>query len=223
MSSAAAQTANPSSWQYEFTPYLWAASLDGNTRIKPPSDGSAAGFSDIFSHLDLGLLGTFEARKGRWGILADGIYIKLSTSDTFAGGRINADITPQQYLLAGTYRVAPGPVAVDLLGGARYIDVDVNLATALGTRSASASMWNPVVGVRALVPISERWTLLGYGDIGTLSGNSAWQLIGGVNYKFNDTFSGKFGYRHLHINLGSNDLDFNMAVSGFYVGVGIRF
>lgn len=220
---AAAQTTSPPGWQYEFTPYLWGAGTDGTTRVRSIDGSSTASFSDVFTPIDFGLAGTFEARKDRWSILADGIYIKLSNSETNASSRINADITPQQYSLAGTYRVAPGPVPVDLLGGARYIDVQVDLETGRATRTGNATLWHPFVGARTLIPLTDRWTLLGYGDVGGLSGDSSWQLIGGVNYQFSQRFSGKFGYRHLHMNIDKNTLDFDMAISGFYAGVGIRF
>jgi len=37
-------------------------------------------FSDILENLDAGLMGAFEARKGRWGVLLDAIYMKLEGS-----------------------------------------------------------------------------------------------------------------------------------------------
>lgn len=222
--SSRAQTASlASGWEYEITPYLWASSLDGTTRIGTVQSRTSASFSDLLEHVDFGLMGTFEARRKRWGILADGIYIKLSSSDTTAIGELDSDVRQQMYSLAAAYRVTPGPVAVDLLGGFRYNKVKVELDSALGSRSNSGSFWDPVIGARVLIPLNERWTLVGHGDYGTRSGNSDWQLIGGVNYRFNDRFSGKFGYRHYHLDIEEDNFDYDMATSGFYAGLGIRF
>ena len=68
--------AERSDWSYEFTPYLFASALngDGGTRgIVVDVDES---FSDIWSNLDIGFMGLFEARKGRWAVTFDGLYFQ---------------------------------------------------------------------------------------------------------------------------------------------------
>jgi hypothetical protein len=63
--SSAAQTVSPSGWQYELTPYLWASSIDGTTRIGPFGSSNSTSFSDLLKDLDFGLAATFEARRDR--------------------------------------------------------------------------------------------------------------------------------------------------------------
>jgi len=97
-------------WHFEATPYLWAAGLSGWTRVgaRTPTAKFDANFSDVWRNLDFGAMGAFEARNGRWAILFDAIYVKLSkTSDPLLGGalgtaRLKGDQTILQ--LAGAYR-----------------------------------------------------------------------------------------------------------------------
>lgn len=67
--------ASDDSWHYEASPYLWASGVDGTTRLGGTTVNTSSGFSDLLSDVDFGLTAAFDARRGRWGILFDGIYI----------------------------------------------------------------------------------------------------------------------------------------------------
>lgn len=135
---AAAQASDDGVWKYEFTPYVWAAGLDGTIRIKDkPSAGLAVdqSFSDVLKKLDFGLMGAFEARHDRWALLLDGVYFRVSDKGGLSGPlgftslEGKATVTQQLYALAGAYRVHEGPQVVDVIGGLRYNSVkwDVNV------------------------------------------------------------------------------------------------
>ena len=70
-----------------------------------------------------------------------------------------------------------------------------------------------------------QWTLIGYADIGGFGVGSdfTWQTLVGVNYEFSKTFAGKFGYRYSASTTTRTDFVYDMANSGLYLGVGIRF
>ena len=57
---------------------------------------------------------------------------------------------------------------------------------------------DPYVGVRVQYPIAERWTLVGYADVGGFGVGSefTWQAAAGINYEFSKSIAGKFGYRY---------------------------
>jgi hypothetical protein len=68
-------------WTYSLTPYFWATSLNGSTTVKGRTTDVDAGFFDILDHtqfpkglFQLAALG--EARNGRFGLLADILYMK---------------------------------------------------------------------------------------------------------------------------------------------------
>jgi opacity protein-like surface antigen len=224
MAQSQAQTAGTPDWQYQFSPYLWAAGISGDVTIGRIDAHPSASFSEILKHLDVGAMGTFEARNDRWSVLADGIYLKLSDSDTTRKGfTISLDDKVQLYSLAGTYRVVPGPISVDVLAGGRYSYTRVSLSTPLGSPERTARSWVPFVGGRVLAPIDEGWGLLGYLDVGKRGGNTIWQAVAGVNYKYSDEVSAELGYRYLHFNTHVGDSHFDIALHGPYAGANIRF
>jgi hypothetical protein len=72
-----------SGWTYSLTPYFWATSLNGSTTVKGRTTDVDAGFFDILDHtqfpkglFQLAALG--EARYGRFGLLADVLYMKAN-------------------------------------------------------------------------------------------------------------------------------------------------
>lgn len=78
-----------------------------------------------------------------------------------------------------------------------------------------------IVGVRAIVPVGDQWSLLGYLDIGEGSSTSSWQAIAGASYQYSPVTSLKFGYRYL--NYGRDDAMLNKAaMGGLYLGAGFK-
>jgi predicted porin len=232
-------------WQFELTPYFWAAGMKGDVQAgNLPKTSVDMSFSDIWDNLDFGAMGAFEARKGRWGLLFDAIYMKVSTSATSSrtgpgpiGATLtaNANLTMEQTMLAAAvaYRVSDGPTATDVIGGARYskIDADASISgslfgqTGFVARSGDKDWVDPYIGVRVQHPIADRWTVVGYADIGGFGVGSdlTWQALAGVDYHFSKTLSGNFGYRYLDVDYDKGGFLYDMANSGLYLGVGIRF
>jgi len=244
---ATAQTtaAQTSGWQFEITPYLWAAGMKGDVQVGTlPKISTDVSFSDVLDVLDIGLMGAFEARKDRWGLLFDAIYMKLSMDATAsrtgpgpigATATANANLEMKQTLLAAaaTYRAVEGRSPVDVFGGLRYIKLEASAEingsffaqTGTVSRSGDVDWVDPYIGVRIQHPIADRWTLVGYGDIGGFGVGSdfTWQAIAGVNYDFSKSVSGKLGYRYLSVDYDKDGFLYDMASYGVYLGVGIRF
>ncbi|MFM0220166.1 hypothetical protein [Paraburkholderia caledonica] len=234
---AQAQTATPDAWQFELTPYLWAAGFSGWSRVgeRTPTVKFDANFSDVWRNLDIGAMGNFEARKGRWAIVFDAIYVKLSrTSGPLLGGELGtAKLTGDETILqlAGAYRALDSPVTpVDMLVGVRFTDLYAQLSFSQSTllpngpsRSDSKNWTDGFVGVRAAYVFSEKWSVVGYADAGTGGTKYSWQLYGGVNYNFSKTIVGKLGYRVLTQNYDKTDFLYNVRTSGVFAGVGIKF
>jgi opacity protein-like surface antigen len=240
-----AAAASGSEWTFDFTPYIWGVAMSGDVQGGAlPAISIDMSFSDILDNLDAGLLGAFEARKGRWGLLFDAIYMKLETSGTASRtgpGPIGATATASAQLevaqkmvaAAIAYRAVEGPAPIDIIGGLRYAKIEADAAISgsffaqAGTvaRSADKSWVDPYIGVRALQPISNHWTLVSYLDIGGFGVGSdfTWQALVGMNYEFSKTFSAKLGYRYLSVDYDKNDFVYDMANSGLYAGLGIRF
>jgi len=242
--SAQSGSTSANTWSYEFTPYLWGAAMKGDVQAGSlPTTTTDMSFSDVLDVLDFGLMGAFEARKGRWGFFADGIYMKVSDSATVSrtgagpfGATLTAtaNVTMEQTMLAAAvmYRAIEGRAPVDIIGGLRYNKLDVEatanfslLILPSGTRSADKDWVDPYIGVRIQQPLSDRWTFVGYADVGGfgVGSDSTYQLAGGFNYAYSKTISAKVGYRYLNVDYDKGGFLYDMKTDGLYLGVGIRF
>jgi hypothetical protein len=79
-------------WTYSLAPYFWATSLNGSTTVKGRTTDVDAGFFDILDHtqfpkglFQLAALG--EARNGRFGLLADVLYMKADLGASITRSR----------------------------------------------------------------------------------------------------------------------------------------
>jgi opacity protein-like surface antigen len=231
-----AQNSSPEAdrWQFEFTPYLWAASLSGDVAAGPgPTASIDAGVDDIVKHLDFTAMATFEARRGRWGLLLDAVYGKVSGDNAAPPPFSQSHVEIQMGLIepAVAFRVWENEkVAIDVLGGARVSIVDTEIkfsgAGLPNTRVADTQTWvDPVVGGRLRVRLAERWVVTLLGDVGGfgIGSDLAWQAFGGVAYEISDTWSLKLGYRAMGVDYESGGFKLDVISHGPVVGVGIRF
>lgn len=233
-------------WQFELTPYLWAPALKGSVQVNnAPKAKMNLSAWDMIQMLDFSAAGRFEARNGRWTGFADVFYAKVSDGgdgeiklrQRGPGIEFDANMEMKQVIgeLGGGYRILEGGIPVDLIAGGRYnkLDMDAKIeATGQGPLGLSASRtasykkdwWDPYVGVRAQIPIADKWSLRAYGDIGGFRSDShTWQLIGGVNYDYSKTVSIKLGYRYYHVNYDHGGFDYDMNQRGITAGVGFKF
>lgn len=240
-----ANAAQSNAWTFELTPYVWGSAMKGDVQSGSlPKTSVDMSFSDILDVLDFAAMATFEARKDRWGFLVDGIYVKVSDEGTArrsgpgpVGATLtaDADVKLKQTILsaAAAYRLSDGRSAVDVLGGIRYskIDADARISASLFAltgsvrRSGDKDWVDPYIGLRLQHAISDRWTLVGYGDAGGFGVGSdlTWQASLGVNYAFTKDVSAKLGYRYLSFDYDKSNFVYDMKLQGIYLGVGIRF
>jgi hypothetical protein len=237
---------NSDQWEYEAMIYLWAASIDATTPTGGDIDMS---FHDILDDLDMTFMGTFGARKGKWSLLADAVYMDLSQDDSGSetipvlGGAadltatVKTDIGMKAWIVslgAGYNVVDNEKTRLDLLGGARYFDLDVDVKLNLNRDgpliqtsrevkgSDSDHIWDGIVGLRGTYNIDKNWYLPYYADIGTGGSDLTWQALAGVGYQF------KWGdvllaYRYLDYNFKSDFLLEDMTVKGPALGVRFNF
>ena len=132
-------------WQFEATPYLWMAGMQGDVGIgKITAEGVETSFGDIVKSLRAGFIGAFEARKDRFGVLFDAIYMQLSQSTPAPApflGDVQARPTQQGYSLVALWRIDDAH-RVDLVGGVRVNDIKLDLdlsASALAPQGRSLS------------------------------------------------------------------------------------
>ncbi len=144
---ANAQTA-ADKWSFSVMPYLWLPSLDGTLRYGPPAAGGASpnvsvDADTLLAALDMAFMITGEARKGRWLIATDVIYLDLSSDSSAVksidfnpgSGPINiantaldagtqTNLKGTVWTTVGGYAAVQDPRAtLDVIGGFRYFDL----------------------------------------------------------------------------------------------------
>jgi hypothetical protein len=247
---ACAQVARTSGgeWQFEAAPYIWAASThlsaDVGLRI-PAADLAGAAGGGMSSSRHAGAMGSFEARKNRWGILLDFWHLKVvhASKPVLDGVLGNASLKTTRGVvqLAGAYRVWNHETTpVDAIAGIRYsyLKADIDLSPSPFVRSGanfsdSVDWPDAYGGIRVAHALSEKWALVGYADIGAGATKKSWQVLAGADYAFSKNMSAKFGYRVFNMNYEKTrsipeagakaDFRIDMRTAGIYGGLGIKF
>lgn len=237
----------------QITPYMWAAGLDGH--ISPfrrgPTIGVEKSFSDVLDDLNFGGFVNVWGRYDRFVFSGDIMYVDTTDSHSTGqlpaltipgvglippGGNIDAKVDTKQFTatLMGGYRVIDSPrFTLDALGGMRFwhISNDVKLTGSLGGMSGSVSYgesfgWvDPLVGMRAFLPITEKLSFQAQADIGGFGAGSdfTWSALATVNYVFSDHLSASAGYKVLDVDYDHNGHVYDTRLSGPVLGMTYRF
>ena len=141
-------------WQFSLTPYLWLPTIDGTLNYNPPPGGGSApeievGPTDWLDLLNIGALISGSARKGRYSIASDFVYLSLTAKNdgrvlsvedniTVPGVPIpipisaslnlntRTDMDGLVWTIAGGYALQETETSsLDVFAGARYFSVDV--------------------------------------------------------------------------------------------------
>ena len=220
-------------WKFDAAIYLWAPSMD----IKPDGgDSIHISFSDIMKNLDMTFMGMLGARKGKWSLLADVIYMDLQDDQNFStklldvvpvSGDVDVQMEAWIVTAAGGYNlVDTGRYTLDLLAGARYISVELPLQFKVTGRPSrkttpSGDIWDGIIGVRGEAGLTDNWYINYYLDGGTGDSSFTWQALTGLNYRFKK-FEAGFGYRYLTWRDTDKDIQ-DLTVKGPYAGVRFLF
>lgn len=115
--------------EFSLTSYAWAPSFKGDTGVKGISAPVDASFEDYADSLQGAFLLAAEARRGSWGLVVDGVWMRLEDDVGTPGPYLSSIETRMDMVLleaALAYRIwSAEQVAVDVLVGARYVDARV--------------------------------------------------------------------------------------------------
>jgi len=230
-----ASPATPEGWQFAVSPYLWLSGIHGTVGVGGRDASVHAGFGDIVSNLNLGLMAATELRRKRLLLLTDMMWIKLSEDKALAEnqvGEITAKSRVQNFMLAPEvgYRFIEQPrFNVDAFTGFRYwhlgssLEFEPNL---LGQKLSTSQNWvDPLLGARLQTPLSPKLRFTVFGDVGGFGAGSQleWQVAGLLGYQVNRRFTLQAGYRYLDVNYRSTEFKYDVAMSGLLLGTMIHF
>ena len=211
---AAAQSTED--WKFQAGIYLWLPTIDGTTAFPPSDGGSGAGvdIDTIIESLKTVFMGSFDARRGQFGLFTDLAYVDIG--DTKSGTRglslggvplpadvsanVGFDLKAWAWTLTGLYQAVRTPDAsLDVIGGVRLLDLEdtldwtltgnvgsVALPDRTGARGDSLQNWDVIVGVRGRMAFGEerRWFAPYHLDVGTGESDLTWQAMAGLGYSF---------------------------------------
>lgn len=227
-------TTSSKNWEFRFVPYVWGAGIYGDVQIGTlPQQGVEVSFSDLLKDLNIAGMLAFEARKDRWGVLVDAMYVNVGeavpTPDEVLYGSADVTMKIQAYTGLIDYRIYEGhDTTVDMGWGARYTRMDTDLELTSGVaagraKSATEDWWDWLAAVRVIGHPSKRWSLMGYADIGGGGSQLTWEGIFAAEFAFNKHVSLPFGYRYLSTDYVKNEFEFDGALQGLFLGVGFSF
>ena len=219
--SALAQTAD--GWHVDLAPlYFWAANTSGNLAINGNRNIPVyMNFADVKSKIAGAFALHGEARKGRWGILGDVNFIRLSSDVSYTtpiigapiagtvklnqvifGGKATYEVTRGFMLVGGirTWTMSPSAHFTGPVGG-QLADINVSKTEAAG-----------VVGFAYRPKLGKKVTLLTQADVG---GGSAftWSATAGIEFLIKPWIGLAAGYNVLGIDTGNVPQSGNAAIS----------
>lgn len=226
--------AEPDMWTFSLSPYFWMAGLDGDSQVFGlPSVDVSQNFGDIFSDLDFAFMAAGEARHGRFSVFTDMSYIKLTTDAATPRGIVADDISVKSTtftaLLAAAYSVYEGDRGhLDILGGVRYWDAETRITLSgglIGSLSGkdSANWVDGIVGIKGNYFLTEKVFATGWAMVGAGGADIDWDVLGGIGYQFNDTFSAILGYRAQGVDYSHGGFTYDMIQHGPIIGMNIKF
>ena len=247
-------TSKTESWQFGLSIYGWFPDIAGETSFAHP--GSSNEFKididNILDNLEFALMGTFDMRKGRWGILTDLLYMDAGNSQTGfreatiggielpvnASANVDLDLKSWVWTLTGYYRALAQPgMTLDVVAGARYLDVEqkvnwvvtgnvgsIPVPDRTGAAEADLTNWDALIGLRGRFAFGgqKTWFVPYYIDVGGGDSDLTWQGIAGIGYAFH---WGEIAaaWRYLYYDLPSDKAIKDVSFSGPAVGVTFRW
>jgi hypothetical protein len=225
-----------SGWTFTAAAYLWASGIEGDSGVFgfPPQEIDLS-FGDVIENLDMAFMGLGEARNGRFSIGMDVAYAKLGAElDTPLGILADSiDVTAETFMgtaIVGYSLLDTGTAHLDAIAGARLWSVDTNFEFNVvggggldGQSASDGATWvDPLVGAKFNAELGSDFYVSGWGMVGGfgVSSDMMWDVMGGLGYKVNDTFSVFGGYRAVSVDYSNDGFVYDVVQQGpLFAGV----
>lgn len=218
----------PDRWAVEITPYLWAAGIDGNTAV----DGAGSEIDSDYSffsleNLDFALGAALEARKGRWGMLYDAMYVEFSDAFERSPGS-EVEVSGGLLEAVGSMAAANGR-PLELLFGLRHVSLKTTVDVAPIPRASARETWlDPLVGLRFTHAFNDRWSVVLRGDVGgagisSESSELATNVSAVFGWRMSDNLTLRGGYRMLQMDFDGDALVLDATLQGYVIGASWAF
>ena len=225
----AAPPALAQDWSGQVTVYGWGAGVSGDFTpfTGAPTLSFDKSLSDVLEDLDAAVFVTGLARRGDLVLFGDLTYTASSRAGLVPPGLpASGEVSLQSLTLAAGKRFdAGGGTTVDVLGGLRAWKIDGEVTSPVLSVAPSASFVDPILALRVNTPLSDRWSVLSYVDVGGFGAGSdfTWQAAVTANYQARENLYISAGWRHLAVDYSDGGTVFDGALSGPVLGVTFTF
>lgn len=224
----------PDGWSFSFSPYFWAAGLDGKTQVFGlPAVDVSQNFGDILSDLDFSFMAAGDARYDRYSVFTDMSYVRVTTNAATPRGviadQVNLKSVTFTAMVGGSYTFYEDQqTRLDVLAGARFWHVETRIGLTGGlvgnvSQSDQANWVDGLVGFKGNHFFTDKVFVTGWGMIGGGGADLDWDVLAAVGYKFNDKISAVAGYRALGVDYSNDGFTYDVIEHGPIIGMTIRF
>lgn len=199
-------------WEVDVAPlYFWVATINGQVAINNKGVPIHVDFDDAAKKLAGAFQLDVRARKGRWGILSDVNFIRLSTdvsaTTPISAKPVAATMKLDTVIFEGgvSYLVVPA-ASFDVIGGIRTYTLSPQLNFTVAAQPVSVDVGRTVTaafgGFTYRPKLSDKLYFLSGADIG---GGQAftWSATAGVEYRLKPWAGLMVGYHALGVDTGN--------------------
>lgn len=213
-------------WQFTISPYLWIASIVGSTG----AEGVDSGIDTDYTFLSLdNLEGAFfiaaSASKNQWTIQTDIVFLKFADDGDFGPFTANIDLDGHVVELSGAYR--PNSFEyTEVIFGLREVALNLDVGLTPGPQGIQSKDWlDPLIGIRHVRPLGERWQARIRADIGGfgVSSDLAFNVLLGADFNMTKHSSLFMGYRYLTLDFEDGGYLVDLTAEGLVLGVEFGF
>ena len=215
-------------WKFTLAPYLMLPWMNGTSAVRGHEVEVDVGPSQIFDALQFGAMGYFEARKARWAVGVDAVYMALGTDIDRPSA--NVDFNQGAYAFTGVRELNE---KVDLVFGARWnvlqAKLDFKGPILLGTFDDTKQWVDPIVGLKLRQSLGGKWHFTMQGDIGGFGAGSdfAWQLFPVIGVDVGKRSTLGVGYRVIGMDYqtgsGNQLFKYDVITQAFVLGAAFHF
>jgi len=237
-------------WRFGAIAYGWLPEAPATVKVDQEEVANMPEDLDsIIDGLEMAAMLEFNAHKGRLGLFLSPVYYDGKEDTNFQGvlgEERKLTVEEEVWLIdygvgwdLGTWKLGQGADAPELtlspFAGFRYFHDPIQMQVAPGIldmgfyQKTTVEINTPLMGLKAAVKFSDRWSLGVEGDYGVFDDsevNETYQYMGVVNYHFtmkNVSSHVLFGYRFLHLDLENNEIAVDVDVKGPLIGIGVNF
>jgi hypothetical protein len=208
-----AATADDDGWHWAISPYLWFPGMSGTVGALGHNASVHATPGDILSNFHIGLMGQVEARKNRFVIPVDFMWVKLEADKglPFENDLTSIQVKVTQVIFTPKvgYRIVDHEkIKVDALIGLRFWHLGQNLSFQpsgiLSNFSPSANWVDGVAGGKIEMALSQKAFATIFGDAGGGGSDLDYQVGGLLGYRLGKKAILQAGWRYLYVNYRTN-------------------